>query len=85
MIYKQIVENGEKSQSHHCQTSSKDIKDKTKKVVIRPAFLNSHKAKKGDQHQTKSYQPTGKKNPRPKQVFPNPKNNQIYTYNLKLY
>ena len=62
MIYKQIVENGEKSQSHHCQTSSKDIKDKTKKVVIRPAFLNSHKAKKGDQHQTKSYQPTGKKN-----------------------
>jgi hypothetical protein len=61
--------NGEKSQTHHCQTRSKKDADKVKKVEMEPRFLDSNKQEL----------PTHKQKhiPRPKQVLPNPKHNQI--------
>ena len=48
-----LKSNGEKS-----QTQKTNIEDKAKKVEMKPTFLDSHKAKKVDQCQTKSCQPT---------------------------
>jgi hypothetical protein len=43
------------------QTQSKNIGDKAKKVGMKPKKIDSQKAKKADQGQTRSCQPTSKR------------------------